>query len=66
MAVPDCSRQYRSVCMRNFPIQADVTLKQETVANRNFQQGNPPRVRDVRTTLGGKLISLFVESFWNS
>ena len=32
VAVPSGSREYLSVCKRNFPMQADVTVKQKTVA----------------------------------
>ena len=36
VVVPKFSRQYLSVCKRDFPMQGDVTLKQGTVADTNF------------------------------
>ena len=63
MAVPKCLREYLSVRRRNFPIQADVTLKQGTVAK--LSHAKQKRVMLVRTTLGRTVI-LFHESFGGS
>ena len=64
VAVPKFSRQYHSVCKRDFPMQGDVAPKAR-IESKNFPCTKQPRAHIVCTPSVG-LLSFCFESFWNS